>query len=90
MKDKSDIPFIYDAREPSPKDRRDYPDYKLEDVRTINIRKDSMIRTMRDAEQFLHDKYRFRRLIAKKSYPAFFSFKIVGRDSDEDYENNDE
>lgn len=76
----TDVPFIYDAREPGPKDRRDYPDYNLKDLRTVNIPKGTGIRTMADAEKFLYDKYRFSRLIAKKSYPAFFSFKIVGRD----------
>lgn len=84
MKDKSDIPFIYDAREPHPKDRRDYPDYNLKDVRIINLHRDNDIRNMRDAERFLHDHYRFTRLIDKKATPRFFSFKVVGRDNGQD------
>lgn len=82
MKDKhTDIPFIYDTREPHPKDRRDYPDYKLEDVRIINLNRDGDIKNMHQAEKFLYDHYRFDRLIEKRTTARFFTFKVVGHDN---------
>lgn len=69
--------------EPSPKDNREYPDWDPKKVRTINIPRGVGINTMAEAELYLHDHYRFSKLLAKQTCRdgSLFSFKVVGNDT---------
>ena len=86
----TDVPTVY-GKEPHPKDNREYPDYMPSEIRTININRGVGVETMVLAEQFLHENYRFRKLIAKQTTRGgnMFSFKVVGRDNGSD-ETTDE
>ena len=79
----TEVPSCY-GKEPHPKDNREYPDYKMSDVRTINIRRGVGVETMALAEVYLFEHHRFSKLVGKQTCQGgnLFSFKVVGRDNE--------
>lgn len=78
----TEVPTCY-GKEPSPKDAREYPDYKESDVRIINLKRSNGLNTMAEAEVYVYAHYRFSKMIAKKTCRDgdLFSFKVVGHDT---------
>ena len=79
----SDVPFIYEDKEPNPNDGRQYPDYKEEGVRTINVRRTADIQDWSGAEWWLYERYRYSRIVDKKMTQnnQCFTFKVIGHDT---------